>query len=605
MLLRLLPEGTTASSIFCFSATPNGSGGEACPSLGPHKRSRPETSETLVNSKTQLDSNVVMDSDNSCEPTKPVSYAATLIQPLGARSLNSEVMLGDFVLEDADVQVSEGPGGPDIRFSQKVEAKLNFEWNCAVIVKLMGKPNSENAYKFMFDGLNRKWVTKGPWQLVDLPNGFFAVKFQLFEDMDYALCNGPWIIAGQTLVVQKWDPNFDPLVDKISRMAVWVRILDLPVKYYKEFALKTIGGLIGPVVKIDKVTLAQTRGKLCRLCVEINLNEPLKPFINLYGKPYGVVYEGISTICFNCGVYGHVREQCPYKSENQYDVKEPTKPTAETSTEPADPNLVDVSMLNPEDGLNSYTKDQSAPKPKSNANVGPWMVMSYRNRKKNFNASPSRNGKPSQGSRFAPLQDDIVNSNDVNPEPAVPVDLQPSQPTIVKLWQNMQDKLKTGNYKKTKSGKQAVISTGLVGEATMSSLKPTPLKDISNVASSSKSTFVAKAKLSKSHTILVRDKAPATVVKSPFPIKCDFSNCGSEFQPFTSLDAQFGHSPPEEGIGTTCVVPASSSGPRPVNDDEVVNAIDDANVVNDLSSSDEEDMEDNLSSSNEEDMITA
>lgn len=88
----------------------------------------------------------------------------------------------------------------------------------------------------MFEALNRKWVTKGSWQLVDWPNGFFSVKFQLFEDVDYVLCNDPWIIAGQTLVVQKWRPDFDPLVDKISRMAVWIKIIDLLVKYYKEFA---------------------------------------------------------------------------------------------------------------------------------------------------------------------------------------------------------------------------------------------------------------------------------------------------------------------------------------------------------------------------------
>lgn len=546
-----------------------------------------------------------MDSDKPCEPTKPVSYAATLIQPLGARSLNSEVMLGDFVLEDDDVQVSECPRGPDIRFSQKVEAKLNFEWNCTVIVKLMGKPNSENAYKFMFEGLNRKWVTKGPWQLVDLPNGFFAVKFQLFEDMDYALCNGPWIIAGQTLVVQKWDPNFDPLVDKISRMAVWIRILDLPVKYYKDFALKSIGGLIGPVVKIDKVTLGQTRGKFCRLCVEINLNEPLKPLINLYGKPYGVVYEGISTICFNCGVYGHVREQCPYKSEDQSNVKELNKPTAKSSTMNAEPTLVDAPMMIHEEAPKKVIIDQPVSKPNCSADVGPWMVMSYINKKKNYNASSSGNGKPSQGSRFSPLQDDNLTPKDVNPELAGHVDIQSPQPTIVKLWKNMQDKLKTGNYKKTNSGKQTVMSTGTVGATTMPKLKPTPLKDISNVASSSKSTFVAKAKLSKSHTVLVRDKVSASMVKSSFPIKCDFSNGGYEFQPFTSFDAQFGHSPPEEGIGTTCVTPGDSSGPRPINDKNADNAIDDTIVVNDLSSSNEEDMEDNLPSSDEEVMVNA
>lgn len=78
-----------------------------------------------------------------------------------------------------------------------------------------------------------------------------------------------------------------------------------------------IGGIIGPVVKIDKVILGQTRGKFYRICVEINLDEPLKPFIELSNNSFEVVYEGISTICFNCGVYGHVRDHCPYISEAQ------------------------------------------------------------------------------------------------------------------------------------------------------------------------------------------------------------------------------------------------------------------------------------------------
>lgn len=446
-----------------------GSGGEDSPPLGHHKRSRVESSESLDTQKTHPDTTDVMNSDNPRQSANPMSYAATLIQPLGTRSFVSEAMIGDFVLEEDDVQISEGPRGPDISFSQKVEEKLNCEWNCAVIVKLMGKPNSENAYKFMFEGLNRKWVTKGPWQLVDLPNGFFVVKFQLFEDMDYALCNGPWIIVGQTLVVQKWKPDFDPLVDKINRMAVWVRILDLPVKYYKEFALKRIGGLIGSVVKIDKVTLAQTRGKFCRLCVEINLNEPLKPFINLYGKPFGVVYEGISTICFNCGVYGHVREHCPYKSVIATDNCDQNKALDDITIKTVAPAKDDTIMKHSEESHEKVNMDQPVPQAKNNTDIGPWMVMSYRNRKKNFNANSSGARKSTQGSRFAPLQDDNLASETINPDTVVKVTQQPSEPTIVKLWRNVQEKIKTGNYKQNKYGKQVDTVTDPSGPASFNS----------------------------------------------------------------------------------------------------------------------------------------
>lgn len=37
---------------------------------------------------------------------------------------------------------------------------------------------------------------------------------------------------------------------------------------------------------------------------------------------------------------------------------------------------------------------------------GPWMVMSYKNRNKNFNVSNGSNKKPPQGSRFTPLHED-------------------------------------------------------------------------------------------------------------------------------------------------------------------------------------------------------
>lgn len=94
-------------------------------------------------------------------------------------------------------------------------------------------------------------------------------------------------------------------------MSVWVRILGVPIRFFKDMILKLIGKILGNVVKVDRVTLAQSRGKFVRVCVEIDLQTPLQPFIEIEGTAYGVVYEGISLICFNCGCYGHAKENCP------------------------------------------------------------------------------------------------------------------------------------------------------------------------------------------------------------------------------------------------------------------------------------------------------
>ena len=144
-----------------------------------------------------------------------------------------------------------------------------------------------------------------------------------------ALCGGPWIIAGQTLVVQQWKPEFDPFSSEISTMAVWIRIVGLPLRFYKEFPMRKIGHVLGNVVKVDKLTLAQVRGQFGRVCVEIDLNKPLIPFVDVEGCRYSVVYEGISMICFNCGCFGHIKANCVFKKnvDQPYEVM-PNQPVA-------------------------------------------------------------------------------------------------------------------------------------------------------------------------------------------------------------------------------------------------------------------------------------
>lgn len=95
------------------------------------------------------------------------------------------------------------------------------------------------------------------------------------------------------------------------------------------------------------------------------------------------------------------------------------------------------------------------------------------------------------------------------------------------------------------------------------------------------------------------------MVKSSLPIKCDFTNCSSEFHLLTAMDAQFGHTPPEDCVGATSVSPLETSDQGHINDTTSVTANNDTNMVNDLSSSDEEDMVDTLSSPDEEEMVTS
>lgn len=114
-------------------------------------------------------------------------------------------------------------------------------------------------------------------------------------------------------MVQAWTPEFDPLRDEIVTTPVWVRLAHIPVNFYHKTILMGIAKGLGKPIKVDCTTLKVERARFTRICVEVNLNKPLKGTVMINGERYCVSYEGISTICSSCGMYGHLAYSCPRK----------------------------------------------------------------------------------------------------------------------------------------------------------------------------------------------------------------------------------------------------------------------------------------------------
>ncbi|KAL6178952.1 hypothetical protein ACLB2K_050469 [Fragaria x ananassa] len=207
---------------------------------------------------------------------------------------------------DSTSQRKRSKSGSDVCEDMAALPMEDLDSAATPFILLWVKPNSTNSFDFLLRGLRRKWQVKGGWQLIDLTNDFYIVKFNL-EDMNYALTLDS--CRTNPFIVQKWRPDFDPKLEVIGKMVLWVRILDLPL-FFKEFTVAMIGKILGDV-KVDKLTVGQARGKFARVCVEIDLNKPLKPFVEVETVAYNVVYEGISLICFECGCYGHAKDKCP------------------------------------------------------------------------------------------------------------------------------------------------------------------------------------------------------------------------------------------------------------------------------------------------------
>lgn len=97
------------------------------------------------------------------------------------------------------------------------------------------------------------------------------VNFNNSHDYAHAMENGPWMIYDHHLKVRMLCPDFNPWTLPVEKVMVWVRFSHLPLEYYDELILKTLGNRIGRVVKVYKQL---SKRKFVRLCLVVELEKP-------------------------------------------------------------------------------------------------------------------------------------------------------------------------------------------------------------------------------------------------------------------------------------------------------------------------------------------
>ncbi|KAL8151271.1 hypothetical protein V2J09_021079 [Rumex salicifolius] len=211
------------------------------------------------------------------------------------------------------------------------------------------------------------------------------------EDQTKVLSEGPWAVFGRCLVIKAWTTAFKSS-EPLTSTPVWVKVLNLPLQYYAEHLLTLIASSIGEPVKIDPKTLNTNRGRFARLCVAVDLEKPLKRTVLINGERFLLEYEGMPTICFDCGRYGHLKSACPYKPAKaatpQVAVEKPPEKRKEKSP--------------PENGPSS--SNTPAPASSKTGFHGSWMVPRYLSRRQKPPANPAvGKGKTTNISHSQPI----------------------------------------------------------------------------------------------------------------------------------------------------------------------------------------------------------
>lgn len=206
---------------------------------------------------------------------------------------------------------------PTLQISNDEWKKICQPWMDAIVINTLGLQLNTKSLK---PRLARMWQLKD-FELIDLVNSYYIVRTKDHTAYDKIINGGPWTIFDHCILVQRWAPNFNPNLNILGKIALWVRLSNIPIQCYDKEILWRLGNCIGKILKVDSNSLSESdsinqngrteRGKFVRISVEVDLQKKLVPRILISDELYNVEYESLHLICFGCECYGHNKNNCP------------------------------------------------------------------------------------------------------------------------------------------------------------------------------------------------------------------------------------------------------------------------------------------------------
>ncbi|KAL2223898.1 UNVERIFIED_CONTAM: putative mitochondrial protein [Sesamum indicum] len=251
-------------------------------------------------------------------PPPPVSFETSSFRPMGV--------------------LSRDQGMKVLRFSSDEISRLSLPFRYALVGKFShGYPSMQNL---------RRWMLaqgfRGDFSVGAINVRHVFIKFALEEDYTKLWIKSIWFVEGFPMRVFKWTPTFNPR-EESPIVPVWVRLPELPIQFFDREALFSIAHLLGTPLRTDVSTATLVRPSVARVCVEINLLEPLQTEIGLgIGTEViiqPVIYERLPKYCGACKHLGHDEDECYEKHRSK---APPVRPANKDDSSPPIPDQEDL-----------------------------------------------------------------------------------------------------------------------------------------------------------------------------------------------------------------------------------------------------------------------
>lgn len=149
-----------------------------------------------------------------------------------------------------------------------------------------------------------------------------------------------------------------------------------------------VASQFGRVLKVDEHTLDRSRAKFARVCVDLDLAQPLQQGTWLKYGDFSVfvlvLYEKLPVFCFRCGRVGHAEANCPFADSHLRSGSHVPSVLAEKEPVHAKQGMQVDEVDN---GHDDIAIDPSPPIPETDCEFGPWLKPRQRH-----TASRSRGG---------------------------------------------------------------------------------------------------------------------------------------------------------------------------------------------------------------------